>query len=81
MQKPKRPKKQDFSILTKITFDELEMPGGTPCSNILKLTTTVPAAIGLMVVSVLWRLKLSKQLNWMSTQYGQDQFEENRKGG
>ena len=26
-----------------------------------------------MAVSVPWRLKLSKQLNWMSTQYGQDQ--------
>lgn len=25
-----------------------------------------------MAVLVLWRLKLSKQLNWMSTQYGQD---------
>ena len=32
----------------------------TPCSNILKLTTTVTAAIVLMVVSVLWPLKLSK---------------------
>ena len=27
-----------------------------------------------MVVSVPWRLKLSKQLNWMSTQHGQDHW-------
>ena len=34
---------------------------------------TAFAAIVRMAVSVPWRLKLSKQLNWMSTQYGQDQ--------
>ncbi|MDR2549747.1 MAG: hypothetical protein LBD10_06075, partial [Desulfobulbus sp.] len=28
-------------------------------------------------VLVLWRLKLAKQLNWMSTQYGQDQLTTN----
>ena len=46
----------------------------TPCLNILKLIITAFAAIVRMAVSVPWRLKLSRQLNWMSTQYGQDHF-------
>jgi hypothetical protein len=32
------------------------------------------AAIVQLAVSVLWRLKFSKQFNLMSTQYRQDQF-------
>ncbi len=43
------------------------------CSNILKLTATVHAAIVPLDISAPWRLRSAKVLNSVSTQNGQDQ--------